>query len=395
MGNSAKCVVQSVILVINGCCSKCNFAYMKTKIILAALLVVGVLSGKTEKKMNETLNQKQQVLVAVAACEAKDDQKTLERILDDAFERGVLTVNEAKEALSQLYAYTGFPRSLNALASLQKVVAERRKKGGSVEVGSDASPLPDDYDALKQGTEVQTRMSGKPFDYAFAPAVDYYLKAHLFGDIFARDVLTYSEREIVTVAALSAIDGVEPQLKAHVAGARRMGVTDRQLRAIPEVLEQKVGRMEAFRAAKAVAEEFGEVFVEGRPIEHQMFPTGEPNTEYAKYFIGNSYIAPLLSEGLPVSNVAFEPRCRNNWHVHHRGAQVLICVGGEGWYQEWGKPARRLHQGDVVNIPAEVKHWHGAAADSWFQHIAIAVPADGASNEWLEPVTDEEYDKLR
>lgn len=122
MGNSAKCVVQSVISVINGCCSKCNFAYMKTKIILAALMVVGVLSGKTEKTMNETLNQKQQALVAVAACEAKDDQKTLERILDDAFERGVLTVNEAKETLSQLYAYTGFPRSLNALASLQKVV---------------------------------------------------------------------------------------------------------------------------------------------------------------------------------------------------------------------------------------------------------------------------------
>lgn len=104
---------------------------MKTKIILAELMVVGVLSGKTEKTMNETLNQKQQALVAVAACEAKDDQKTLERILDDAFERGVLTVNEAKETLSQLYAYTGFPRSLNALASLQKVVAERRKKTGA------------------------------------------------------------------------------------------------------------------------------------------------------------------------------------------------------------------------------------------------------------------------
>lgn len=108
-------------------------------------------------------------------------------------------------------------------------------------MGCDASPLPDDYDALKQGAVVQTRMSGKPFDYAFAPAVDYYLKAHLFGDIFARDVLTYSEREIVTVAALSAIDGVEPQLKAHVAGARRMGVTDRQLRAIRRCLSKKWG----------------------------------------------------------------------------------------------------------------------------------------------------------
>ena len=96
-----------------------------------------------------------------------------------------------------------------------------------------------------------------------------------------------------------------------------------------------------------------------------------------------------------MSNVTFEPRCRNNWHIHHKGGQILICVGGEGWYQEWDKPARKLHAGDVVNIPAEVKHWHGATADSWFQHIAMAVPADGASNEWLEPVTDEEYNKLK
>ena len=96
-----------------------------------------------------------------------------------------------------------------------------------------------------------------------------------------------------------------------------------------------------------------------------------------------------------MSNVTFEPRCRNNWHIHHKGGQILICVGGEGWYQEWGKPARKLRPGYVVNIPAEVKHWHGATAGSWFQHIAISLPADGASNEWLEAVTDEEYEKLK
>ncbi len=122
-----------------------------------------------------------------------------------------------------------------------------------------------------------------------------------------------------------------------------------------------------------------------------VFPLGDPNTAYAQYFIGNSYLAPLAG---PVSNVTFEPGCRNNWHVHHKTGQILLCTGGRGWYQEWGEPARELHPGDVVDIPAEVKHWHGAAKDSWFTHIALSVPVEGASNEWLEPVDDEQYGKL-
>ncbi len=122
-----------------------------------------------------------------------------------------------------------------------------------------------------------------------------------------------------------------------------------------------------------------------------VFPLGDPNTAYAQYFIGNSYLAPLAG---PVSNVTFEPGCRNNWHVHHKTGQILLCTGGRGWYQEWGEPARELHPGDVVDIPAEVKHWHGAAKDSWFTHIALSIPVEGASNEWLEPVDDEQYGKL-
>lgn len=374
----------------------CNFVSMKGRTLLAAVLVaISTLAGKSENMTNQVLTEKQQALVGIAACEAKGDLENLRVLVDEALDNGALTVNQAKEALSQLYAYTGFPRSLNALGVLNAAVEDRRKNGKTVDEGCDATPLPSDFDALKEGTKVQTELTGKPFNYAFAPATDYYLKAHLFGDIFARDVLTHAEREMVTVAALSAIEGVEPQLKAHVAGSRRMGVADAQLRAIPSVLADKVGAMEAYRAGKAVAEEFGDVFTDGKPVDRQVFPTGEPNTAYAKYFIGESYLAPLLKEGLPMSNVTFEPRCRNNWHIHHRGGQILICVGGEGWYQEWGTPARKLHPGDVVSIPAEVKHWHGAAADSWFQHIAIAVPADGATSEWLEPVTDEEYDKLK
>ena len=127
------------------------------------------------------------------------------------------------------------------------------------------------------------------------------------------------------------------------------------------------------------------------------FPMGAENTAYAQYFIGKSYLQPLTSEGLNIANVTFEPGCRNNWHIHHaskNGGQILLCTSGKGWYQEWGKPAQALKEGDSVVIPAGVKHWHGAQKDSWFVHIAIAVPGENVSNEWLEPVTDEEYARL-
>ena len=127
-----------------------------------------------------------------------------------------------------------------------------------------------------------------------------------------------------------------------------------------------------------------------------LFPQGGPNTVAGQYFSGASYLYPLSNEGgVSVSNVTFEPGCWNNWHIHHKGGQILLVTGGRGWYQEWGKEAQELKAGDVVNIPPEVKHWHGAAADSWFQHLAIEVPAEGASNEWLEAVSDEEYGKLK
>ena len=131
-----------------------------------------------------------------------------------------------------------------------------------------------------------------------------------------------------------------------------------------------------------------------------VFGLGNPNTAYAKYFIGNSYLNPLTEAGkcpVNLSNVTFEPGCRNNWHIHHAdkgGGQILLCVAGEGWYQEWGGRARSLKAGDVVVIPANVKHWHGAKKDSPFSHIAVEVPGENASNEWLEPVSDKEYDAL-
>jgi len=140
----------------------------------------------------------------------------------------------------------------------------------------------------------------------------------------------------------------------------------------------------------------GQVFAQTQKNDFkQIFPLGEKNDANAQYFIGQSYLAVLTKDNVTSYNVTFEPGCRNNWHIHHKGGQILYCTAGNGWYQEEGKPARALHPGDVVSIPAGVKHWHGAAKDSWFAHIALMVPAEGATHEWLNPVTDEEYNKLK
>lgn len=131
-------------------------------------------------------------------------------------------------------------------------------------------------------------------------------------------------------------------------------------------------------------------------LEREIFPRGEKNS-FGQYFVGQSYLHMLSTEQVSIGNVTFEPGCRNNWHVHHAdegGGQILLVTGGRGWYQEWGRSARALKAGDVVNIPANVKHWHGAAADSWMSHVAFETPGTDCANEWCEPVTDEEYAAL-
>lgn len=129
-----------------------------------------------------------------------------------------------------------------------------------------------------------------------------------------------------------------------------------------------------------------------------VFPTGEKNEAFGKYFTGQSYLNMLTTEGVVIGNVTFEPGCRNNWHIHHAksgGGQILLCTAGRGYYQEWGQPAQELHPGDVVVIAPEVKHWHGAAPDSWFAHLAVEVPGEECRNEWCEPVSDTEYKVLK
>lgn len=352
-------------------------------------------TNSTKDMTQLTFNEEQSACMSAIACfEAKGDLINLENEINNGLDAG-LTVSQIKEALSQLYAYTGFPRSLNALGTLQKVVAQR--DSSTTQYGAEPTPLAADYDALKEGTRVQTMLTGQPFNYTFAPATDFYLKAHLFGDIFARDNMTYADRELVTVSALSGLDGVEPQLKAHVSGAHNMGLTDQQLLAIPQALKQKVGLTEAKRASKAISDFLGtsdniSLQAENAVDLKSRWAKGQPNDAYAQYFTGRSYLNPLDGG---FANVTFEPGCRNHWHIHHGAVQVLVCVYGRGWYQEWGKPAVPLTEGTVIAIPEGVKHWHGAAKNSWMQHIAYHTNVQpNSSNEWLEEVSDEVYNKL-
>ena len=146
--------------------------------------------------------------------------------------------------------------------------------------------------------------------------------------------------------------------------------------------------------AKEVWAEDNAADAKAKHQNEMVFPIGAPNDAFAKYFIGQSYLAPLSTAQVGIYNVTFEPGCRNNWHIHHAksgGGQILVCVAGCGYYQEWGKPAQELHPGDVVNIPVGVRHWHGAAPDSWFSHLAVEVPGDETSNEWLEAVDNTVY----
>lgn len=313
------------------------------------------------------LEDKEQKLVEIAMYTARGNMSGLKGALRAGLDAG-LTVNEIKEVLVQLYAYCGFPRSLNALGSFMALLQEREASGIKDAPGRLPGALPEGK-SVDFGTANQTKLCGAPVKgalFEFAPAIDEYLKAHLFGDIFGRDNLDWRTRELATVAALAAMEGVESQLASHIAIAKHNGVTEAQ---IAWILEN----------------------VKSRTLS--AFPRGEENTAYAKYFVGKSYLAPLTKEkrlNVPVSNVTFEPGCRNNWH-RHTGGQLLIAVGGVGFYQERGKEARKLLPGDVVEIPPDVDHWHGAAPENWFAHLAIECNPGTNKNTWLEPVSDAEY----
>lgn len=237
----------------------------------------------------------------------------------------------------------------------------------------------------------------------FAPKFAQLNDDVLFGEVWSReDKLSLRDRSLVTVVSLMAQGLVDSSFQFHLMSAKKNGITRAEIAEILTHAAFYAGwpkAWAAFRMAKEVwTEEISEPDAKSAHAASMLFPIGQPNEAFAQYFIGRSYLAPVSVEQAGIFNVTFEPGCRNNWHIHHAstgGGQMLVGVAGRGWYQEEGKPAQEILPGTVIHIPANVKHWHGAAKDSWFSHLAFEVKGENTSNEWLDPVSDEEYDKLR
>ena len=236
----------------------------------------------------------------------------------------------------------------------------------------------------------------------FAPKFAQLNDDVLFGEVWSRESeLSARDRSLITVTALMAQGLTDTSFGHHLQMAKENGITRSEIAEILTHAAFYAGWPKAWAAFRMAKDIWADAENTDEKQLHQssmVFPIGAPNDGFAQYFSGQSYLAPVSTEQVKIFNVTFEPGCRNNWHIHHAdkgGGQILLVTGGRGYYQEWGKPARELHAGDVVNIPAGVKHWHGAAPTSWFAHLAIEVPGENTKSEWCEPVDAEEYNKLK
>ena len=322
------------------------------------------------------LTSRQQSIVKIASCTGRGDLENLKTALAAGLADG-LTVNEIREVLIHAYAYCGFPRSLRALQTFIAVLDERKMQGIEDTAGRDTSPVEDNRTRYERGRDILAEISGVPADapkagYAeFAPVIERFLKEHLFADLFERDVLTYEERELATVSVIAALgESAEPMLRGHMAICRNLGMTQEQLDRVLTIARAETSATDVFPKGSKLPD--------------------TPN------FTGDAWLEMLVTKAdsmdCTVGNVTFAPGVRNSWHSHP-GGQILLCTSGEGRYQEKGKPVQVLRPGDVVKIVPNVVHWHGAAPDSEFTHIAVGPQQSKGSAVWLEPVTDEEYNR--
>jgi 4-carboxymuconolactone decarboxylase len=317
---------------------------------------------------NTALNKKEQSIIAISAFTANGDLPKLNEELNAGLDGG-LTINEIKEVLVQLYAYAGFPRSLNALNTFMSVLNTRKQKGINDPAGREPSPLPKNTSMLDFGTQMQTKLVGRPVAgevYEFAPAIDQFLKAHLFGAIFGRDNLDWKTREIATISALAAISGVENQLRSHFNVGRYNGLTEEQLKGIVSVLRQKVGSTEGNRAGRVLGELSTDSTSTGTTNSEDetaniIFPRGSKISN--QNFTGTAWLQMLVENdtalNTSVGSVTFEPGTRTNWH-RHPGGQILLVISGKGLYQEKGSAIRELRKGEVIKCLPNIVHWHGA-----------------------------------
>ncbi len=236
----------------------------------------------------------------------------------------------------------------------------------------------------------------------FAPKFAQLNDDVLFGEVWSRESeLSARDRSLITVTALMAQGLTDTSFGHHLQMAKENGITRSEIAEILTHAAFYAGWPKAWAAFRMAKDIWADAENTDEKQLHQnsmVFPIGAPNDGFAQYFSGQSYLAPVSTEQVKIFNVTFEPGCRNNWHIHEAdkgGGQILVCVAGRGYYKEWGKEPQELHPGDVINIMPGVKHWHGAAPDSWFSHLAVEVPGENCRNQWCEPVSEEEYQKLK
>ncbi len=377
---------------------------MKNNMIIG-LLVLAVSCLPNDVHAQQTLTAKQAGIVTIAALATKGDLLSLKKALHAGLDSG-LSINEAKEVLVHLYAYAGFPRSLNAITTLQSVVDERKAKGINDVPGKAASKVLSKQSKFQVGKAVQTKLTGSTATGApqqFVPIIDTFLKEHLFADIFSRDVLDWKTREMVTISALSSLGGAENQLRSHLNVGLNTGLTVAQLHGIAAVLQTRVGSKEGQTASDVLQSILSkQAITTGAnapgPVDSSSkttFPKGVKITN--NNFTGTAWLQMLVNKDTTfnssIGHVTFEPGARTNWH-YHPGGQILLITNGKGRYQEMGHAVRELQEGDVVKCAPNVKHWHGAAPGSSLSHITIGTNPNRAPVVWLQPVSDAEYNNL-
>lgn len=355
-------------------------------------MTVAISSHAMVKETGDKLSASKLSIIAIAAFTAKGNLSTLTKELHEGLDAG-LTVNEIKEVIVQMYACAGFPRSLNALHTFLEVLKKRKEKGIIDKQGKDASPIPiaiwKKNSMLEYGTENQTRLVGSPVkgdDYEFSPSIDQFLKEHLFGDIFGRDILDYKTREIATISALISLGGTENQLCSHFKLGMHNGLTTEQLNSIVSIIKTKVGDAEGNNAAIV--------------LQAVLKPNERSNSsnESNSNFVGNVFVSMMVANdsafNTQMASVTFEPGARTNWHYHPSG-QTLVIPDGTAFYKEKGKPKQILSTGQVVKCPPNVHHWHGATSQGSMTHTALSTNLGMVGVVWLQKVTDEEYEKSK
>ena len=365
--------------------------------VVAAVCMVSISEARAE--VNTMLSDRQKKMIPIAALTASGDLRALETALVRGMDAG-LTVNEVKELLIHTYAYAGFPRALNGISTYMAVLDKRKENGINDRIGREATPMPAGFDRTAYGHKVRNSLVGSDISKrtsgysVFTPIIEQFLVEHLFADIFYRDVLSHQERELVTISMLAAMTGTEAQLKAHLRIAMNAGLNKAQLEEYVAVLRQDVGADSADRAAVTLNDLLGLSLPAKQTQSVKVIKHGVTTKGSTDHFTGHVTVESRFSSEIPNSYgggiVKFEAGARTAWHTHPLG-QTLIVISGRGLVQSEGEAVQAIVPGDVVWIPANERHWHGAAPDSPMSHVAISAPRNGTTVEWMEHVDDEQY----